>query len=64
MYPKYSIQVQKYLLSKGSFNNYVDKKGGRGSAKSPLLSTREGSLDVHVDTNLKKGVAESWQMTM
>ena len=31
-----------FILSKGSFNNYVDKKGGRGS------------LDVHVDKNLKK----------
>ena len=43
---------------KGAFNNYVDQKRGRGSAKSPRLSTQGpgvgtgGPLNVHVDQNL------------
>ena len=44
------------------------QEGGEGgSAKSPRLSTQGGgglSLDVHVDKILKKGIKESWQMTM
>ena len=45
------------ILYKGSFNNYVDKKGGGGVIKkSTLVHPGEGvrSLDVHVDKNLKK----------
>ena len=43
---------------KGSFNNYVDKKRGRGvSKKSTLVHPGEGGYqDVHVD----KGTEESW----
>ena len=42
-------------LGKGSFNNYVDKKGGGGvSKKSTLVHPGVGALDVLVDKNLKK----------
>ena len=41
-------------LDKGAFNNYVDKKRGRGvSQKSTLVhSGGGGPLNVHVDQNL------------
>ena len=60
MKSKINIKIKnsyKMYLHKGAFNNYVDKKGGRGgSAKSPRLSTQGGggSLDVHVDKKLKE----------
>ena len=53
--------------NKGAFNNYVDKKGGRGGQlKVHACPPRGGGgyQDVHVDKNLQKGIEESWQMTM
>ena len=36
----YAIHVFAFKDNKGPFNNYVDKNRGRGSAKSPRLSTQ------------------------
>ena len=45
------------LRCRGSFNNYVDKKKGRGSAKIPHLSTQEGgSLECSGGLKFEKNV--------
>ena len=45
-----------FVFAKGSFNNYVDKKGGRGGQQKVHACPPRGggSLDVHVDNNLKE----------
>ena len=51
------------VFHKGAFKNYVDKKGGGGSAKSPRLSTQGGGrvpLNVHVDKNLAISESSSY----
>ena len=42
-----------HKIAKGAFNNYVDKKRGRGGQpKVYACPPRGGSLNVHVDQNL------------
>ena len=54
------IASRNYKRRMGPFNNYVDKKRGRGggvSKKSTLVHPgEEGLLDVHVDQNLKQKI--------
>ena len=56
--------LRTFLL--GGIQQLRGQEGGEGgSAKSPRLSTQAGGLWMSTWTNiLKKGIEESWQMTM
>ena len=59
-----SFANSQYKIYWGPFNNYVDKKGGGGSAKSPRLSTQgRAGLWMSTWTKIwKKGIEKSWQI--